>query len=189
MLTSNLSTTTERLEPHHAYHIALETLADSLPRLIELTPRKRSKSTAAAVPPSTRTLSSSDTTSTTTPSLDALLRHLGLPPSSDPSLLAALDSKVSHLRTSSSSEDFTTSTIATVLDPYDLANQMLTEALHADSLTGRPSLTDEETERRMQELEGQIARLGKGIEGVDLVGALEGRENKKMVEGFLERWG
>ena len=173
-LTRNLTTTAEDIETYQAYRTALSAVAKTLPAISELFPKQKPESEAES--------------DLSTAQLDTLLRHAGLPTSSAPSLSTALKDRLLRLMSSPAFPSTSNKAILAALYPFDQTHQLLTGALHADSTTGKPSLTDAEMENILREVEAQVAGLGKAIEttNIDMAGVSE--YNMDIEKGFVERW-
>lgn len=128
-----------------------------------------------------------------TQALAALLRHLGVSVPSGPEgklvngeLTNAVLEKKGKLEEMIRRVDNTvdSSVLSPLAAPGD-ALQLLLDALHADSETGRPNLSDSGLDAMLGSLEQRIAVLSKDLEGVDL-GVVHERD--KALERFLEKW-
>jgi hypothetical protein len=125
--------------------------------------------------------------------LESLLRHLGISVTlrrdgkiDDNGLSNAVIEKMERLdeiiRRLDSTAD---SSVLASLAISGSALQSLSDALHADSMTGRPNLADHDSDNLLSGLEKSLEVAASGIEGINM-DAVHHRD--KALERFLERW-
>jgi hypothetical protein len=203
-LTQSAEHVTERLENHRSHRMALETIANTYKNEVAdkaiIQPNNKRKSLRRETMRNSGSFSARpkdperrDSISKTEgfEALETLLRRLGISLSalldaaeSGPVIAATLHEKKQRmLEMVSGLHNGVDSPLAEHLGAIDLASQLLSSALHADS-NFSVSLTDIMQEKKLVELEDQIGQVRKGIEGINL----EILQRDRAQEKFMERW-